>query len=38
MLATLRRESWTLWINDQAGADRIEQKDLEPLLDAVGYA
>ena len=38
MLATLRRESWTLWINDQAGVDRFDQKDLEPLLDAVGSA
>jgi len=37
MLATLRRESWTLWINDQAGVDRFDQKDLEPLLDAVRY-
>jgi len=38
MLATLRRQSWTLWINDQAGGDRFDQKELEPLLDAVGYA
>lgn len=38
MLATLRRQSWTLWINDQAGEDRFDQKELEPLLDAVGYA
>lgn len=38
MLATLRRQSWTLWISDQAGSDRIDQKKLEPLLDAVGYA
>lgn len=38
MLATLRRQSWTLWINDQAGTDHLDQKTLEPLLDAVGYA
>lgn len=38
MLATLRRQSWTLWISDQAGVDRLDQKQLEPLLDAVGYA
>lgn len=37
MLATLRRESWTLWISDQAARDRLDQKHLEPLLDAVGY-
>jgi len=40
MLATLRRESWTLWMNGRTGVDRLDfdQKDLEPLLDAVGYA
>jgi hypothetical protein len=38
MLATLRRQSWTLWISDQAGKSRLDQKTLEPLLDAVGYA
>lgn len=38
MLAVLRRQSWTLWISDQAGGDRLDQKKLEPLLDAVGYA
>jgi len=38
MLAVLRRQSWTLWISDQAGGDRVDQKKLEPLLDAVGYA
>jgi len=38
MLATLRRESWTLWISDQAGKTPLDQKKLEPLLDAVGYA
>ena len=38
MLATLRRQSWTLWINDQAGTEHLDQKKLEPLLDAVGYA
>jgi len=38
MLAVLRRQSWTLWISDQAGGDRVDQKKLEPLLVAVGYA
>jgi hypothetical protein len=38
MLATLRRESWTLWISDQTACRHIDQKQLEPLLDAVGYA
>ena len=38
MLAALRRHSWTLWISDQAVGDRVDQKKLEPLLDAVGYA
>jgi len=33
MLATLRRESWTLWISDQAQRKRLDQKHLEPLLD-----
>ena len=37
MLATLRRQSWTVWISDQAVCGRIDQKELEPLLDAVGY-
>ena len=38
MLATLRRESWTVWISDQAVRGRLDQKHLDPLLDAVGYA
>ena len=38
MLATLRRESWTLWISDRAGVSRVDQNKLEPILDAVGYA
>jgi hypothetical protein len=38
MLATLRRESWTLWVSDQAAQGHIDQKELEPLMDAVGYA
>jgi len=38
MLATLRRQSWTLWISDHARVHRIDQNKLEPLLDAVGYA
>ena len=37
MLATLRRESWTLWISDQAANDHLDQKHLAPMLDAVGY-
>jgi hypothetical protein len=37
MLATLRRQSWTLWISDQAQRGPFDQKDLEPLLDAIGY-
>ncbi len=37
MLATLRRQAWTLWLSDQARQDRLDQKELEPLLDAVGY-
>jgi hypothetical protein len=37
MLATLRRESWALWISDQASHGRLDQKNLAPLLDAVGY-
>ena len=37
MFATLRRESWTIWISDQADNDRFDQKNLAPLLDAVGY-
>jgi hypothetical protein len=38
MLATLRRESWTVWISDQAGADRLDQKHLAPLLELAAYA
>jgi hypothetical protein len=38
MLATLRRQSWTLWISDQTGQNRFDRKKLEPLFDAVGYA
>ena len=33
MLATLRREAWTVWISDQAVGNRFDQKHLEPLLD-----
>ena len=33
MLATLRRESWTVWISDQAGKRHLDQKYLDPLLD-----
>lgn len=38
MLAALRRESWTLWVCDQAAQGHLDQNDLEPLMDAVGYA
>lgn len=37
MLATLRRQAWILWLSDQARRERLDQKELEPLLDAVGY-
>lgn len=37
MLATLRRSCWTLWLSDQARHERLDQKQLEPLLDAVSY-
>ncbi len=33
MLATLRREGWTLWVSDQAGKGRLDQKHLGPLLE-----
>jgi len=33
MLATLRRESWTVWISDQAGKTHLDQKYFEPLLE-----
>jgi hypothetical protein len=33
MLATLRREGWTVFISDQAGKYRFDQKYLQPLLD-----
>ena len=37
MLATLRRQCWTIWVSDQAGRGRLDQKSLAPLLDIVGY-
>lgn len=37
MLATVRRQSWTRWVSDQVAQGRLDQKELEPLLDAVGY-
>jgi hypothetical protein len=37
MLATLRRQSWTLILSDQAGKTCFDQNAIEPLLDAVGY-
>jgi hypothetical protein len=33
MLATLRREGWTVWVSDQAGKGHLDQKHLRPLLD-----
>ena len=33
MLATPRRESWTVWISDQAGKRRFDRKVFEPLLE-----
>lgn len=38
MLATLRRDCWTIWISDQASRGRLDQKSLAPLLDVAGYA
>lgn len=37
MLATLRQQSWILLISDQANSAPLDQKKLEPLLDAVAY-
>lgn len=37
MLATLRRDCWTIWISDQAGKGCLDQKSLAPLLDVAGY-
>ena len=37
MLATLRRQSWTIWISDQVANDHLDQKHLAPMLDIVGY-
>jgi DDE superfamily endonuclease len=37
MLATLRRQCWTIWVSDQANRGRFDQKSLAPLLDLVGY-
>lgn len=37
MLATLRRQSWLVWISDQADKGHLDQKDLGPLLDVAGY-
>jgi hypothetical protein len=36
MLATLRRQCWTIWVSDQADRGRLDQKSLAPLLDLVG--
>jgi hypothetical protein len=37
MLATLRRQCWTVWVSDQAQRGRLDQKSLAPLLDIAGY-
>jgi hypothetical protein len=37
MLATLRRQCWTIWVSDRANRGRFDQKSLAPLLDVVGY-
>jgi DDE superfamily endonuclease len=37
MLATLRRQCWTIWVSDQAKRTRLDQKSLAPLLDVIGY-
>jgi hypothetical protein len=37
MLATLRRQCWTIWVSDQAKRGRLDQKSLAPLLDIAGY-
>lgn len=37
MLATLRRQCWTIWVSDQAQHRRLDQKSLAPLLDILGY-
>jgi hypothetical protein len=37
MLATVRRECWTIWVSDQAERGRLDQKSLAPLLEVVGY-
>jgi len=37
MLATLRRQCWSVWVSDRADAGRLDQKSLSPLLEMVGY-
>jgi len=37
MLATLRRQCWTLWVSDRASVGPLDQKSLAPLLDVVSY-
>ena len=37
MLATLRRQSWEIWVSDQAQNGRLDQNSLAPLLDVAGY-
>ena len=37
MLATLRRESWTVWVSDRAVKGRFDRKYLEPLLEIAAY-
>jgi hypothetical protein len=37
MLATLRRQCWSVWISDQAKKERFDQKSLAPLIEIAGY-
>lgn len=37
MLATLRRESWTVWVSDRAVKGSFDRKYLEPLLEIAAY-
>ena len=37
MLATLRRQCWSVWVSDRADGGHLDQKSLAPLLEMVGY-
>ena len=37
MLATLRREGWSVWVSDRAVKGRFDRKYLEPLLEVAAY-